>query len=121
MRSSAAPVSLHSPYCSITPLAVAYAVLHGHIGGALGRVRFIALALPLIMLITATYHLGYPQIRQDGLTRPETGNTIISVPTLLTANPIGSIGAHVTMHVTAVTHAYETRDYLPPQTFVTSK
>jgi hypothetical protein len=103
------------------PCAVAYAFLRGHIGGFAGRVRYIAVALPLIMLITATYHLGYPQVRQDGLTRPETGNTLISIPTLLSANPIGSIGAHVSMHVTAVTHAYETRDYLPPQTFVSSK
>ena len=103
------------------PCAVAYAILHGHTGGVRGRIRFIALALPLIWLITATYHLGYPQIRQDGLSRPETGNTIISVPALLTTNPAGSIVAHVTMHVTAVNHAYQTRDYLPPQTFVTSK
>lgn len=106
---------------TVFPCAVAYALLHGRISGLLGRLRFIALALPLIMVITATYHLGYPQIRHDGLGRPETGNTLISVPTLLTANPIGSIGAHITMHVTAVTHAYETRDYLPPQTFVSSK
>jgi hypothetical protein len=103
------------------PCAVAYALLQGRISGLLGRLRFIALALPLIVVITATYHLGYPQIRQDGIGRPETGNTLISVPTLLTANPIGSIGTHITMHVTAVAHAYETRDYLPPQTFVSSK
>jgi hypothetical protein len=103
------------------PFAVAYALLRGHTSGVRGRIRFIALALPLIWLITATYHLGYPQIRQDGLSRPETGNTIISVPALLTTNPAGSIVAHVTMHVTAVNHAYQTRDYLPPQTFVSSK
>ncbi len=103
------------------PCAVAYALLRGHTSGVRGRIRFIALALPLIWLITATYHLGYPQIRQDGLSRPETGNTIISVPALLTTNPAGSIVAHVTMHVTAVNHAYQTRDYLPPQTFVSSK
>jgi hypothetical protein len=103
------------------PCAVAYAILRGHTSGIRGHLRFIALALPLIWLITATYHLGYPQIRQDGLSRPETGNTIISVPTLLTTNPAGSIVAHVTMHVIAVNHAYQTRDYLPPQTFVTSK
>jgi hypothetical protein len=103
------------------PCAVAYAMLQGRTSGVRGRIRFIALALPLIWLITATYHLGYPQIRQDGLGRPETGNTIISVPALLTTNPAGSIVAHVTMHVTAVNHAYETRDYLPPQTFVSSK
>jgi hypothetical protein len=103
------------------PCAVAYALLRGHTSGVRGRIRFIALALPLIWLITATYHLGYPQIREDGLSRPETGNTMISVPALLTTNPAGSIVAHVTMHVTAVNHAYQTRDYLPPQTFVSSK
>jgi hypothetical protein len=103
------------------PCAVAYAMLHGHTGGVRGRIRFIALALPLIWLITATYHLGYPQIRQDGLGRPETGNTIVSIPGLLTTNPAGSVAAHVTMHVAAVNHAYQTRDYLPPQIWVTSK
>jgi hypothetical protein len=103
------------------PCAVAYAILGGQTDGIRGRIRFIALALPLIWLITATYHVGYPQIRQDGVSRPETGNTIISVPALLTTNPAGLIVAHVTMHVTAVNHAYQTRDYLPPQTLVTSK
>ncbi len=103
------------------PCAVAYAILRGHVGGFGGRIGFIGLTLPLVLMITATYHLGYPQIRQDGLSRPETGNALISVPALLTANPIGSIGVHMTMHVTAVTHSYETRDYLPPQTFVRSK
>jgi hypothetical protein len=103
------------------PCAVAYAILRGRVAGVGGRIRFIVLALPLIWLITATYHAGYPQIRHDGLNRPETGNTISSVPALLTTNPAGSIVAHVTMHVTAVNHAYETRDYLPPQTFISSK
>ncbi len=103
------------------PCAVAYAMLRGHIGGIRGRIRYTAVALPLILLITAAYHLGYPQYREDGVGQPETGNTIISVPTLLTANPIGSIAMHATLHITAVTHAYETPTYLPPQTFVTSK
>jgi hypothetical protein len=103
------------------PCAVAIGLLRGRTTGIRGRIGFAALTLPLILLITATYHLGYPQIREDGLSRPETGNTIISVPALITANPIGAIEAHVAMHVTAVTHAYETRDYLPPQTFVSSK
>jgi hypothetical protein len=35
---------------------------------------------------------------------------------LATVNPIGSIGAHISMHVTAVTHSYETTIFLPPQT-----
>jgi hypothetical protein len=100
------------------PGIVAYRILHGRISGMTGRLRYLALALPLIIIITATYHWGYPQIRQDGLTRPETGNTLISIPMLATANPAGSIIAHASMHITAVTHAYETRDYLPPVTKV---
>lgn len=84
--------------------------------GIAGHLRYIALAVPLIMVITATYHLGYPPIRHDGLQKPEIGNTIISIPMLATMNPIGSMAAHVSMHVTAVTHSYETRNFLPPQT-----
>ncbi len=100
---------------SAFPCVVAYSMLHGHIKGIAGRLRYIALAVPLIMVITATYHLGYPQIRQDGLAKPEIGNTIISIPMLATMNPVGSLAAHATYHVTAVTHSYETRNFLPPQ------
>jgi hypothetical protein len=103
------------------PCAVAYTLLRGRVGGIAGHLRFAALTLPLILAITATYHLGYPQYRTDGVRQPETGNTLMSVPTLVTANPIGSIGAHMSMHIAAVTHAYETDTYLPPQTFVGSK
>jgi hypothetical protein len=106
---------------TVFPCLVAYSVLRGHLAGWRGQLRYVALALPLIWAITATYHLGYPQIRQDGLQKPEIGNTIISVPMLATMNPIGSIGAHAAYHITAVTHSYETRNFLPPQTFVTSK
>ncbi len=69
--------------------------------------------LPLVIIVTATYHLGYPQYRQDGLSRPETGNVLISIPMFATANPVGSIVAHVSQHVAAVTHAYESRDLRP--------
>ena len=72
--------------------------------------------LPLVLIITATYHWGYPQYRQDGLTRPETGNVLISIPTFATANPVGSVVAHVSQHVAAVSHAYESRIFNPPET-----
>jgi hypothetical protein len=72
----------------------------------------------MVWIITATYHLGYEQFREDGVAGPETGNTIISLPAIVTANPAGAVVAHAAMHVTAVTHAYETDLYLPPQTFV---
>jgi hypothetical protein len=98
------------------PCVVAYSLLHGHIHGVAPRLRFVALALPLVMVITATYHLGYPQFRADGVAKPETGNVALSIPTLATMNPIGSIAAHASMHITAVIHAYETPTFLPPQT-----
>jgi hypothetical protein len=101
---------------SVFPGMVAYSILRGRVGGLTGKVRFAALALPLVLAITATYHLGYPQYREDGVRQPETGNTIISAPMLATANPIGSVIAHATMHTTAVAHAYETPVFLPPET-----
>jgi hypothetical protein len=101
---------------TVFPCFVAYKLLHGRVYGLKGKLRFTALMLPLVIIVTATYHLGYPQYRQDGLSRPETGNILISIPTLATANPVGSIVAHVSQHVAAVTHAYESKIFVPPVT-----
>jgi hypothetical protein len=101
---------------TVVPALVAYQLLRGRVDGLKGRLRFTALALPLVILVTAAYHLGYPQYRQDGLSRPETGNVLISIPTFATANPAGSLVAHVSQHVAAVTHAYESRIFIPPVT-----
>ena len=98
------------------PCLVAYTLLHGKVGGFTGKLRFTALALALVMIVTATYHLGYPQYRHDGLSRPETGNVLISIPTFATANPVGSFVAHASQHIAAVSHAYESRIFNPPVT-----
>lgn len=79
---------------------------------------YFAGSIALIMIITATYHLGYRQFREDGVRGPETGNVLMSLPTLTTANPVGSIIDHSSMHIAAVTHEYETGLRLPPQTDV---
>ncbi|MDQ3856932.1 MAG: hypothetical protein M3327_00545 [Actinomycetota bacterium] len=100
---------------TIFPCFVAYKLLHGRVDGVKGKLRFTALTLPLVLVITAVYHWGYPQYREDGLTRPETGNLLIS-PTFATANPVGSVAAHVSQHVAAVTHAYESEIFNPPVT-----
>ena len=101
---------------TIFPSLVAYSLLHGRVEGLKGKMRLTAVMLPLVVIITATYHWGYPQYRQDGLSRPETGNVLISIPTFATANPVGSVVAHVSQHITAVTHAYESRIFNPPVT-----
>jgi hypothetical protein len=101
---------------TIFPCFVAFKLLHGRVEGLKGKLRFTALTLPLVLVITASYHWGYPQYREDGLSRPETGNVLISIPTFATANPVGSVAAHVSQHVAAVTHAYESRIFNPPET-----
>jgi len=101
---------------TILPCFVAYKLLQGRVDGLKGKLRFTALTLPLVLIVTATYHWGYPQYREDGLSRPETGNVLISIPTFATANPVGSVVAHVSQHVAAVTHAYESRIFNPPVT-----
>jgi hypothetical protein len=101
---------------TILPCFVAYKLLHGHVAGLKGKLRFTALALPQVLIVAATYHWGCPQYWQDGLSRPETGNVLISIPTLAIVNPVGSVVAHVSQHITAVTHAYESRILNPPET-----
>jgi len=100
------------------PLAVALSLFGGRLDTLIRKVGYAAVTLGLVWIITATYHLGYEQFRDDGVGGPETGNTIISVPAIVSANPIGAVLAHTVMHVAAVTHAYVTDLYLPPQTFV---
>jgi hypothetical protein len=101
---------------SAFPGAVAFALLKKDIAGLGRRLLFAALAFPLVLIMTGVYHLGYEQFRNDGIGGPEFGNTVISVPMLATANPIGSVIAHASMHVAADIHVYETDLYLPPQT-----
>ncbi len=106
---------------SAFPGLVAWRLKRGEIAGLGRRVAYGALTLLLVMVITATYHAGYKDLRNSkGISQPEIGNTIISLPVIVSANPLGSVAAHVSMHLAAVTHSYESKDRLPPQTFVES-
>ena len=57
------------------------------------------------MTIAAVYHLGFTRYREDGVRAPEIGNTIISMPMLLSTNPIGSIADHAATHISAAAGA----------------
>ena len=106
---------------SAFPGLIAWELMQQNIAGAGRRIAYGVLTLALVAIITATYHAGYKDLRNvRGMTQPEIGNTIISVPVIASANPAGSILAHVSMHLAAVTHAYESKDRLPPQVFVGS-
>jgi hypothetical protein len=79
-----------------------------------GTVMVGAIAMIASLAMTATYHLGYSDFRSEKLRKPITGDLVWSVPTLVTLNPIGAPIAHVGVHVSAVTHDYETDLFLPP-------
>jgi hypothetical protein len=99
---------------TVLPCLVVYRSLGGRLATWRRRVAYFAASLVLVMTITAVYHLGYSQYREDGVGAPETGNTIISMPMLLSTNPIGSVADHAAMHLSAVAHNYETDVRLPP-------
>jgi len=67
-----------------------------------------------ILVLTTAYHLGYSDFRSKKIIQPNIGNTIMSVPTLVSANPIGSPITHAIMHITAVIHSPKTELFLPP-------
>jgi hypothetical protein len=73
-----------------------------------------ALALVVSVLFTAVYHVGYPDFRGSKVGKPVAGDVIWSVPTLLTLSPLGAPIAHISLHVSAVVHSYQTDVFLPP-------
>jgi hypothetical protein len=106
---------------SAFPGLIARELMHRNLAGRRRRIGYGALTLALVMIITATYHAGYKDLQSvPGIAQPEIGNSIISVPVIASANPVGSVLAHVSMHLAAVTHSYESKDRLPPQVFVGS-
>jgi hypothetical protein len=101
---------------TVLPCLIVYRSLGGRLATWRRRLTYFGASLALVMTMTAVYHLGYSQYREDGIDAPETGNTIISMPMLLTTNPIGSVVDHAAMHISAVAHNYETQVRLPPPT-----
>ena len=96
------------------PALVVLLLLRGNTSGLWRRLAFAGLTLLLVITITAAYHIGYSQFRDEDLREPEIGAVLNSVPTLLTANPAGALVVHTAVHVSAVVHEYEGQNYLPP-------
>ena len=78
------------------------------------KIAFGFLAWLFILFVTTAYHLGYSDFRSVKIIQPNIGNTIISIPTLITANPLGSPITHAIMHIAAVIHSPKTDLFLPP-------
>ncbi len=65
-------------------------------------------------LVTAAYHLGYPEFRGAAVLGPVAGNSVLTAAYLVTGSPIAAVGGHVVMHVAAVLHGIDTTVQLPP-------
>ena len=103
---------------TVFPCLLVYHALGGPLRTWGRRVVYFVGSLILVLTITAVYHLGFEQYREDGIGEPEIGNSLMSLPMLLTSNPIGSVLDHGAMHLAAVIHEYEGDTRLPPETEV---
>jgi hypothetical protein len=100
---------------SAFPALVALGLMRHRIDGIARRLTFGGLTFALVSMITVSYHAGYADFRNREIAGPVVGNAVISLPVIATANPVGSILAHVAMHLAALSHAYESADRLPPR------
>jgi len=101
----------------VFPGAVAYLLMHGNREGAKRKVGFAGLALLLSLLVSTSYHLGYPEYRDADLRSPLIGTIVANVPTVLTGNPLGAVVAHPMVHLAAVVHQRNggSTQMLPPK------
>ena len=100
----------------VFPALVTYALFRGDRHGVARKFGFAGAVLLLTLVVTTTYHLGYEHFRGEDVANPLTGGVFMSVPAMLTGNPVGALVAHGAVHVSAVAHEYYGADpgYLPP-------
>jgi hypothetical protein len=80
-----------------------------------GKILVGAIALIASLLVTVSYHLGYPEYREaGGITGPSIGNGVMSFGYILSNNPIAAVFSHIAMHIAGVLHGPATVIQLPP-------
>jgi hypothetical protein len=78
------------------------------------KIAFSLLAWLFILVLTTAYHLGYSDFRSRKIIEGNIGNTIVSIPSLVSANPIGLPITHAIMPIAVVIHSPKTELFLPP-------
>ncbi|HEU5037861.1 MAG TPA: hypothetical protein VFT70_12705 [Nocardioides sp.] len=101
----------------VFPAAVAYLVVHGDRRGAQRKLGYAGLVLAFSLVVSTSYHLGYPEYRGADLRSPLVGTVIADSSAILTGNPVGAFLTHGTAHVSAVVHQEEggPTHMLPPK------
>lgn len=79
-----------------------------------GKILAGLIAILASFLVTAVYHLGYPEYRGKGLLGPVIGNTTMTLGYLLTTNPLAAMLSHMVMHIAGVFHGPDSVTQLPP-------
>ena len=72
------------------------------------------LAVAASLVITLVYHLGYKEFRNKSILMVLLGNTIITLTSIISGNPLAAVLSHTAMHVAAVIRGPETTLQLPP-------
>jgi hypothetical protein len=101
----------------VFPAAVAYLLMHGDRTGAKRKIGYAGLVLALSLVVSASYHLGYPEYRDSDLRSPLIGTVMADSAAVLAGNPIGAFLTHGTAHVSAVVHQEQggPTQMLPPK------
>ena len=79
-----------------------------------GKILVGVIAVIASLLVTAAYHLGYPEYRGGGLFGPVIGNTAMTLGYLITNNPLAAILSHIAMHIAGILHGPASVMQLPP-------
>ncbi len=96
------------------PLAVAHGLLPGDATSLRRRFELAGLALLLIAVLSTTHHRGFEQYDDDLIT-PQLVTGVVSVPAVLTLNPLGSLVAQISLNVAVTVQAFETDLFAPPE------
>jgi hypothetical protein len=101
----------------VFPAAVAYLLMHGDRRGLPRKFGYAGLVLALSLLMSTSYHLGYPEYRDADLRSPLIGTVMADSAAVLTGNPVGAFLTHDAAHVSAVVHQEEggPTQMLPPK------
>lgn len=88
--------------------------LLGWTAGRSGKIASGVLALLASLLVTAIYHLGYPEFQGVAVFLPMIAVGLMSIAYLLSRSPLAPVLSHITMHVAAVLFGLYTAVQLPP-------
>jgi len=99
---------------TVFPWVVTWRAFDGESKRPAKKIALSLLAWIFIIVTTTAYHLGYSDFRSKKIVQANIGNTIMSLATLIPANPIGTPIAHAALHITAVIHSPGTELFLPP-------